>query len=371
MRNGGDDVKMSGDGVFVSRRERRDPPEVVVITGASAGVGRAVARRFAAEGAKVGLIARGVEGLEGAKRDVENLGGQALILQGDVADAAFMKEAAQRAEAELGPVDIWVNNATTSVFSPVKDMEPDEFKRVTEVAYLGSVNGTLSVLPHMLQRNRGTIVQVGSALAFRGIPLQAAYCGAKHAMEGFTESLRVELLHSASDVHVTMVHLPAVNTPQFGWNKTRLPGHPQPVPPIFQPEVVAEAIHFAAHARRRAVMVGWPTLKAVYGNRIVPWYADWVLARTGFDSQQMDEPVGPDRRNNLWEPVPEDRGAHGRFDERSSEFSQQLWLNMNRGWVALGGLLIAGAIGYVASRQEHPEKGGRSAHLSGRRPPVK
>ena len=344
-----DTVKMSGDGAFVRRRERRTPSEVVVITGASAGVGRAVARRFASEGAKVGLIARGLDGLQGAEQDVESLGGRALILQGDVADAGFMNDAAQRAEAELGPIDVWVNNATTSVFSPVKDMQPAEFRRVTEVAYLGSVNGTLSVLPHMLQRNRGTIVQVGSALAFRGIPLQAAYCGAKHAMQGFTESLRVELLHEGSDVHVTTVHLPAVNTPQFGWNKTRMPGHPQPVPPIFQPEVVAEAIHFAAHARRRAVMVGFPTLKAVYGNRIAPWYADRVLASTGFESQQMDERVDPDRRSNLWEPVPGDHGAHGRFDERSSDYSQQLWANMNRGWLAIGGLLVAGVMGYAAS----------------------
>lgn len=351
-----DVVRMAGDGALVQRRERRNPPEVVVITGASAGVGRAVARRFASEGALVGLIARGADGLDGARQDVESLGGRALVLQGDVADPAFLAEAAERAERELGPIDIWVNNATTSVFSPVKEMNADEFRRVTEVTYLGVVNGTLSVLPHMLRRNRGTIVQVGSALAFRGIPLQAAYCGAKHAIQGFTESLRVELMHDGSDVHVTMVHLPAVNTPQFEWNKTRLPRHPQPVPPIYQPEVMAEAIHFAAHSHRREMMVGMPTLKAVYGNRIAPWYADWELARMGYDSQQMDEPVQPDRPNNLWEPVAGDHGAHGRFDERSSYSSPQLWLNMNRNWVAIGALITAGAISYAVSR-----KGGRAA----------
>ena len=343
-------VRMAGDGVMVQRRERRVPPEVVVVTGASAGVGRAVARRFAAEGASVALIARGLDGLRGAQSDVEKLGGRALIVAGDVAEPPFLDEAAQRIEQELGPIDIWVNNATTTVFSPVKEMTAQEFHRVTEVTYLGYVNGTLSVLRHMLPRNRGTIVQVGSALSYRGIPLQSAYCAAKHAIEGFTESLRVELQHDNSGVHVTMVHLPAVNTPQFGWNKTRLPGHPQPVPPIYQPEVVAEAIHFAAHERRREVMVGTPTLKAVYGNRVAPWLADWILARSGYESQQMDERVDQDRPNNLWTPLPGDRGAHGRFDDRSKDFSPQLWMNMNRSWLAAGGLLLAGAIGYAAKK---------------------
>jgi short-subunit dehydrogenase len=340
---------MSGDGVFVERRERREPAEVVVITGASAGVGRAVARRFASEGARIALIARGEDGLVGAKSDVEKLGGQGLILQGDVADPDFLESACARAEEHLGPVDIWINNATTSVFSQVKNMTAEEFRRVTEVTYLGYVYGTLSILRRMLPRNRGTIVQVGSALAYRAIPLQSAYCAAKHAIEGFTESLRVELMHEGSDVHLTMVHLPAVNTPQFEWNKSRMPGHPQPVPPIFQPEVVAEGIHYAAHQRRRELMVGFPTLKAVYGNKIAPGYADSVLARTGFESQQMSQPVDPDRPDNLWNPVPGDRGAHGRFDDRSSDFSPQLWMNMNRSWVALGGLLLAGALGAAAS----------------------
>lgn len=336
-------VQMSGDGVWVERRPARTPPEVVVVTGASAGVGRAVVRRFAAEGARVGLIARGIEGLQGARSDVDKLGGQALILPGDVADSGFVEEAATRVEEQFGPIDIWINNATTSVFSPIKEMTADEFRRVTEVTYLGVVHGTLAALRRMIPRNRGTILQVGSALSYRAIPLQSAYCAAKHAIQGFTESLRVELMHDKSDIHVTMVHLPAVNTPQFDWNKTRLPKHPQPVPPIYQPEVMAEAIHYAAHERRREVMVGYPTVKAVYGNRIAPWYADRKLAKMGYNAQQTSEPVAPDRPHNLWEPVEGDRGAHGRFDDQSKAFSPQLWLNMNRGWVALGGILLAGS----------------------------
>jgi short-subunit dehydrogenase len=335
--------------VYVERREARTPPEVVVITGASAGVGRAVARRFAAEGAHIGLIARGRDGLEGARKDVENLGGRALILQGDVADAAFMESAAEQAEDRLGPIDIWVNNATTSVFSPITEMTAAEFRRVTEVTYLGYVHGSMAALRCMRPRNRGTIVQVGSALSYRAIPLQSAYCAAKHAIQGFTESLRVELMHDTSDIHVTMVHLPAVNTPQFEWNKTRLPRHPQPVPPIFQPEVVAEAIHYAAHERRREMMVGFPTLKAVYGNRIAPSYADRQLAQMGYDAQQTSQPVEADRANNLWEPVAGDHGAHGSFDDASTDFSPQLWLNINREWLGIGGLLLAGAIGIAAA----------------------
>jgi short-subunit dehydrogenase len=342
-------VRMCGDGIFVKRRGRRQPPEAVVITGASAGVGRAIARRFAAEGAHIGLIARGREGLEGTKVDVERLGGQALILQGDVADSVFMDGTAREVENQFGPIDIWVNNATTSVFSPAKEMTAEEFRRVTEVTYLGYVYGSLAALSRMLPRNRGTIVQVGSALSYRAIPLQSAYCAAKHAIQGFTESLRVELMHDNSAVHVTMVHLPAVNTPQFEWNKTRLPRHPKPVPPIYQPEVMAEAIHYAAHQRRREMMVGYPTLKAVYGNRLAPWYADWQLARMGYDSQQTSESVRPDRLNNLWEPVPGDRGAHGRFDDASTGFSPQVWLNVHRTAVGVAGLLLAGTIGIATA----------------------
>ena len=358
-----DKIPMEIDNVQLDRRTARTPPEVVVVTGASAGVGRAVARRFASEGACVGLVARGARGLEGAQQDVEKLGGKALILQGDVSDAAFLDDAAARVEEAFGPIDIWVNNATTSVFSPVKEMTAEEFRRVTEVTYLGYVYGSQAALKRMLPRNRGTIVQVGSALSFRGIPLQAAYCGAKHAIQGFTESLRVELMHDESDVHVTMVHLPAVNTPQFEWNKTRLPRHPQPVPPIFQPEVVAEAIHYAAHARRNEILVGFPTLKAVYGNRLAPWLADWQLARMGYESQQIpDQPVAPDRKNNLWEPADGevDHGAHGRFDDAASDFSPQLWMNMNRAWLGFGALLLTAAAGVALSRRRSRSEGWRT-----------
>ncbi|MDQ3444935.1 MAG: SDR family oxidoreductase [Pseudomonadota bacterium] len=336
----------SRTGRRVSRRRAAAPaarrPEVVVVTGASAGVGRAVVRRFAREGASVGLIARGVDGLEGARRDVEALGGKALVCQADVSDAAAIEQAAARVEAELGPIDIWINNATTSVFSPIKEMQPEEFKRVTEVTYLGVVYGTQAALKRMLPRDRGMILQVGSALAHRAIPLQSAYCAAKHAIAGFTESLRCELINDQSNVHVTMVNLSAVNTPQFGWNKSRLPNHPQPVPPIYQPEVAARAIYFAAHARRREMSVGMPTLVAIYGNKLAPGLGDYYLGSQGYESQQTNEPVDPNRPNNLWEPVAGDHGAHGIFDARASSSSPQLWANMNRGWLtALAGLGLA------------------------------
>ncbi len=318
-------------------------PEVVVVTGASAGVGRAVVRRFAREGAHVALIARGRDGLEGARTDVEHLGGRGLTIQADVADADALDRAAARVEEELGPIDIWVNNATVTVFSPVKDMTASEYKRVTEVTYLGYVYGTLAALRRMLPRDRGTIVQVGSALAYRSIPLQSAYCAGKHAIEGFTESLRTELMHDHSNVYVTMVQLPALNTPQFTWNKVKMPRHPQPVPPIYQPEVAAEAIYYAAHHRRREMVVGYPTVEAIYGNRVAPGLLDWELARSGYESQQTDEPVSPDRPNNLWQPLPGDFGAHGVFDDRARDFSPQLWLNMRRSWLALGAAVLAGA----------------------------
>lgn len=352
MENG--KIQMNGDGVWLSPAKEGGRPETVVVTGASAGVGRAVVRRFAAEGATVGLIARGIDGLRGAASDVGKLGGKPVILQGDVADPEFVEQAASRMEDEAGPIDIWINNATTTVFSPVRNMTATEFRRVTEVTYLGYVHGTLSALHRMLPRNRGVIVQVGSALAYRGIPLQSAYCAAKHAIEGFTEALRVELMHDRSDVHVTMVNLPAVNTPQFDWNRTRLPRHPQPVPPIYQPEVIAEAIYYAAHHRRREMMVAWPTLKAVYGNWFAPWLADWELARNGYESQQTDKPVDPNRPDNLWEPVPGDRGAHGQFDARARDFSPQLWATIHRSSIALAALAVAGIAALAAQgRREH------------------
>lgn len=317
-------------------------PEVVVITGASAGVGRAIARRFAREGAYIGLLARGLDGLEGARHDVEELGGRALILPTDVADADSVELAAEAVEQEFGPIDIWVNNAMASVFSPVKEMKPEEYKRVTEVTYLGYVYGTLAALKRMLPRDRGVIVQVGSALAYRGIPLQSAYCAAKHAVQGFVDSLRSEIIHDNSNVSVTMVQLPAMNTPQFSWVKSRLPHKAQPVPPIYQPEVGAEAVWFAAHNDRREMYVGYPTVGVIVANKIAPGFADWYLARSGYDAQQTDEPVEPLRRDNLWEPVPGDHGAHGRFDSRATARSPQLWANINRNWLAIAGAGLAG-----------------------------
>ncbi|MDQ3198261.1 MAG: SDR family oxidoreductase [Verrucomicrobiota bacterium] len=331
----------------------KDQPEVVVITGASAGVGRATVREFAKHGAHIGLIARGRDGLEAARREVELAGGRALVLPLDVAEAAAVEAAAEQVERDLGAIDIWVNNAMVSVFSPIKEMTAEEFRRVTEVTYLGVVHGTLAALKRMLPRDRGTIVQVGSALSYRSIPLQAAYCAAKHAERGFTDSLRCELIHDGSNVHVTMVQMPALNTPQFGWTKSRLPRKAQPVPPIFQPEVAADAIYFAAHARRRELLVGMPTMEAIVGNKIAPGLLDRYLGKTGYDGQQTDEPENPDRPNNLFEPVPGDHGAHGRFDDRSSRGSAQFWITKNRGALALGaGLLALGCVLFTKGKQQ-------------------
>ncbi len=324
-----------------------------MVTGASAGVGRATVQAFAREGARIGLVARGREGLEGAKRDVESLGGVALILPTDVADAGHVEEAAAKTEEAFGPIDVWVNVAMTSVFSPIKEMTAEEFKRVTEVTYLGYVYGTLAALRRMLPRDRGTIIQVGSALAYRGIPLQAAYCASKHAIEGFMDSLRCELIHDGSNVRTCMVQMPALNTPQFGWVKSRLPRKPQPVPPIFQPEVAARAILYASHYPRREMFVGMPTVKAIIGNRIVPGLLDWYLARTGYSGQQYDGKADPNRPYNLWEPVAGDHGAHGAFDDRASECSGELWLSMNRNLIC-GGLIAlatAGLVSWLGSRR--------------------
>lgn len=318
--------------------------EVVVITGASAGVGRATVREFAKHKASIGLIARGLDGLEAAKKEVEKLGGQALVLPGDVADASSVESAAREVERQLGPIDIWVNNAMVSVFSPVKRMEPEEYRRVTEVTYLGVVHGTIAALKRMLSRNRGTIVQVGSALAYRSIPLQSAYCAAKHAIVGFTDSLRCELIHDRSKIHVTVAHLPAVNTPQFDWTKSRMPRHPQPVPPIFQPEVVARGIYYAAHARRREIWIGLPTELAINAQKFAPGIADRYLGRNGYASQMTNEAVVPNCISNLWDPVPGDHGAHGHFDKQAHDRSWQLEFNMRRGTVAAGVLALAGAL---------------------------
>lgn len=316
-------------------------PEIVVATGASAGVGRAIVREFARHGAWIGLIARDRARLDAVRREVEDAGGRALVLVGDVADAAQMEQAVERVETELGPLDIWINNAMVSVLSPALAMTAEEYRRVTEVTYLGYVHGTLSALRRMVRRNRGTIVQIGSALAYRSIPLQSAYCGAKHAIQGFTDSLRSELIHDRSRVHLTTVQLPAVNTPQFSWIRTKMPRHPQPVPPIFQPEVIARAVYWAAHHRRREVTVGWPALQAIVGNKFIPGLLDHYLAWKGYDAQQTERPVSPDRRNNLFETVAGPYGAHGEFDDEARTASIQFWLNRHRAWLTATGLGIA------------------------------
>ncbi len=324
-----------------SRSEHR--PEVVVVTGASGGVGRATAHAFARRGAAVALLARGEKGLDDARREVERLGGRALVLPTDVAEAAQVDAAADAVEEHLGPIDVWVNNAMATVFARALDVTPVEFRRATEVTYLGTVHGTLAALSRMVPRDRGTVVQVGSALAYRAIPLQSAYCGAKFAIRGFTDSVRTELLHDGSRVWITMVQLPALNTPQFDWCRTKLPDHPQPVPPIFQPEVAANAIVWASHHRRRELEVGASAVKAIVGNALAPRFADWYLARTGFDAQQVQGMPVNGRRDNLFEPVPEEAATHGRFDDRAKRRSSQLWLSTHRGVVAAGAAAGAAA----------------------------
>jgi NAD(P)-dependent dehydrogenase (short-subunit alcohol dehydrogenase family) len=328
-------------------------PQVVMITGASAGVGRAVAKAFARRGASVGLFARGRAGLEGAARDVEAAGGRPMILQGDVADAGRVETAAAALEATFGPIDIWINNAMASVFSPVIKMQPTEYRRVTDVTYLGTVHGTLAALRRMKPRNHGVIVQVGSALAYRGIPLQSAYCAAKHAMEGFCDSLRAELLHDRSSVQVTMVHLPALNTPQFDWVKSRLARRAKPVPPLFQPEVAADAIVWAADHPRREYFVGFPTVEAIIGDRIAAGLADRYLARTGYDAQQTSEPEDPNRPDNLWAPVDETRdfGARGRFGVEARPFSLELVVSKHHRTFAAAAAVLAAAAGLLYLRR--------------------
>jgi NAD(P)-dependent dehydrogenase (short-subunit alcohol dehydrogenase family) len=323
---------------------KKNGRRVIVVTGASAGVGRAIAREFGKEGANVALIARGRIGLEAAAREIEKLGGQALVLQLDVSDAAAVERAAIEVEATFGAIDVWVNDAMVSVFSPVDQMLPEEYKRVTEVSYLGYVYGTLAALKRMKARDQGTIIQIGSALAYRSIPLQSAYCAAKHAINGFTESLRTELLHDRSKVNVCQINLPAVNTPQFSWVKSRLPNCPQPVPPIYQPEVIARAVRSVSLQPRRRLDIAYPTVEATLAEKIVPEVGDWYLARNGFLSQQTDQPVPSDREDNLWDAIEEDRGAHGSFDSRARGSSPLLWFDLNRIPVALtlGALAVFG-----------------------------
>ena len=324
---------------------------VVAITGASSGVGRACAREFARRGACIGLIARGRDGLEAARREVEELGARALVFTLDVADAEAVEAAAAVIEEQLGPIDVWVNNAMLSVFSPIAELSAEEIRRVTEVTYLGYVHGTLSALRRMRPRNRGVIVQVGSALAFRAIPLQAAYCAAKHAIEGFTEALRCELLHDESNVRVTMVQLPALNTPHFSVVRTRLPRHPKPVPPIFQPELAARAIAFAAEHPRRELWVAGSTVRALLGNKLAPGLLDRSLARNGYAAQQTEKPVEPNRADNLAGPLPGDRGAHGIFDGEAHAQSLQLLVMTQRRLLTAGALAAAATAVLLRTRR--------------------
>ena len=323
-------------------------PRVVVVTGASAGVGRAAVRAFAAGGSDLGLIARGDEGLDATAKEVEAAGSRALPISVDVTDAEGMAAAAARVESDLGPIDVWVNNAMTSVFSPIEQTHHEEIRRVTDVTYLGVVHGTQAALGRMRRRDQGVILQVGSALAFRGIPLQSAYCAAKHAITGFTDSLRAELIHQGSAIRVTEVHLPALNTPQFGWVRSRLPRRAQPVPPIYQPEVAAEAIVWAATHRRRHLFVGWSTMATVWASRLAPGLVDRYLGRTAYEAQQTDEPEDPARADNLMGPVEGDRGPHGDFDAQAKRRSVQLWLTTHR--AQIGVTVLAAAVAAARRR---------------------
>jgi short-subunit dehydrogenase len=326
--------------------------EVVVVTGAGKGVGRAVVRRFARPGVSIGLVGRGEQALEAARREVEQAGGRALVVPADVADARAVDGAATAVEERLGDIDIWVNNAMTTVFAFFDDIEPEEFERATKVTYLGTVWGTRAALARMLPRDRGTIVQVGSAMAYRGIPLQSPYCGAKQAIKGFEQSLRTELRNRGSNVHLTMVQLPGLNTPQFDHCRSKMPEHPMPVPPIYQPEVAANAVHWAARHRRREVYVGVPTVYTILGSKVAPWLAERYLARTAVGGQQMNgqPPEAQNRDGNLFEPDAGDPGAHGRFDEQAHGRSLQWWASRHRRALAAGAAAAAGAVAAARGR---------------------
>jgi short-subunit dehydrogenase len=324
--------------------------ETVVITGASAGVGRATALRFGKAGARVGLIARDAEALDDVKREIESAGGQAVVAAADVSDAEALFAGAQTLETALGPIDIWINDAMVTVFSPVSEITPEEFRRVTEVTYLGFVHGTMAALRLMRPRNRGTIVQVGSALAYRGIPLQAAYCGAKFAIRGFTNSLRTELLHDNSDIHVTMVHLPAVNTPQFDWARTHMAKQPRPVAPVFQPETAAEGIYKAAHMRRREHWLGQSSAEVILSNMLMPALLDRYLAHTAYEGQSIDKPVTHRRQDNLTHPVHRLHRTHGSFGDEASKSAYALPGPATRLAVAAAGVVCAGVLGAVVGR---------------------
>jgi NAD(P)-dependent dehydrogenase (short-subunit alcohol dehydrogenase family) len=311
------------------------------VTGASAGLGRAIVREFAREGAQLGLIARGQERLETTRAEVEQLGGRGLVLPLDVADADALEQAADRVERELGSIDVWINNAMLSVYSPVREMRPEEYERVTKVTYLGYVYGTHAALKRMLPRDRGVIIQIGSSLAYVSIPIQSAYCAGKHAVRGFTSSLRAELLHDGSNVRVTMIQMPAINTPQFDWSMNRMTNRPEPVPPIFQPELCAQAVRYAVrHDVGRELVVTWSARKLILGGRLVPGYVERRVAREAYEDQESSEPETPDRPHNLWEPVAGDWAARGRFGAKARERSTALWIRMHRRWVAFAVALL-------------------------------
>lgn len=325
-------------------RSSRSSSEIVVVTGASAGVGRATVREFARRGAHIGLIARGEDGLRATRREVEELGGKAIAIPCDVSDFDAVDRAAARVEEELGPIDIWINDAFVGIFAEFIDMLPEEFERVTHVTYLGQVWGTLAALRRMVPRDRGSVVLVGSALSHRSLPLQSADSGAKHAIHGFHDSIRAELAQRDSRVNVSMVQLPAINTPQFDWTRVKVANVPKPAGTIYQPEVAAEAILFAAHAGRREVLVSRGPVQPVWADRIASALIDRVLGRFGYSRQRGDRPVYPDRPDNLFEPVPGDHGAHGRFDARARSYSPELWLSIHRREIGLGALAL-GAVG--------------------------
>ncbi|HEV8291640.1 MAG TPA: SDR family oxidoreductase [Tepidisphaeraceae bacterium] len=331
---------------------RNGNPRVVVITGASGGVGRAVARRFAQQGCRIGLLARGRDGLEAARREVESLGGEAMVIPADVSDPSQIENAATTVEEHFGPIDIWVNNAMVSMYAPFMEMSPEEFRHITAVTYFGYVYGTQSALKRMLPRDRGVIIQIGSALAHRSIPLQSAYCGAKHAINGFTESVRTELLHQGSKVRLSIVSLPGVNTTQFEWTKNKMPNKPRPTGPIFQPEVAAQAVAFVADHDRKEIYVGGPTVESVVGEKIAPRLMDRYLAHAAWEGAFRDEPDDPNRPDDFWQPVPGDHGAHGPFDRIAKARSIQLWITMHRRLLmaALGAIAFA-ACGLAMSRR--------------------
>jgi NAD(P)-dependent dehydrogenase (short-subunit alcohol dehydrogenase family) len=335
--------------------------KVVVITGGSAGVGRATARAFAENRAKVAVLARGAERLDDTVRELRALGAEAMSVQADVAVADQVESAARQVEETLGPIDIWVNNAMATVYGPFKQIRPEEFRRVTEVTYLGMVYGTMAALKRMLPRGSGVIVQVGSSLAYRSIPLQSAYCGAKHGIRGFTDSIRSELIHDKSRVHITMVQLPALNTPQFDWGKSYLPQRVQPLPPIYQPELAADAILFAASHRRREIYVGMQTVKVMWGNKLIAGWIDRILARRGYEGQQTSEPEDPSRPDNLWEPVEGYSDSHGRFGSSAQPTSLQWWAAKHIGWYrGMTAVLLLGAVAAGVAFQRSMQQKDRS-----------